>query len=242
MTWRPIIMSGASSLAIIRGQKTQTRRTVTPSTAESVVPAKLWSGFDFGSDRCFVDPGPSPVGNPGPYLKVPFLHPQDACDDGVRHRVYPRVFPGLRHWVRETWRSEADGHFTDAGPVVALRYKAGMGLRDGVQAPPGHTPQDRWLSSLLMPKWAARTWIEVTEVRIQRLQEISDADIQAEGCEAWAPHARSATMRRAAWISGWDQLNAARGAWRSNPWVIVSTFKLLDMAGDVAESWAEYAA
>lgn len=111
MTWRPIIMSGASSLAIIRGQKTQTRRTVTPSTAESVVPAKLWSGFDFGSDRCFVDPGPSPVGNPGPYLN-----------------------------------------------------------------------------------------------------------------------------------SGWDQLNAARGAWRSNPWVIVSTFKLLDMAGDVAESWAEYAA
>lgn len=241
-TWRPIIMSGPSVPAIISGQKTQTRRLLTPSTTESVVTKRLWAGFDFSSDQCFADPGPSPAGNAGPYLKVPFIHPHDEHDDGVRHRIYPRMQPGLRLWVRETWRSMLDGHSSDVGPLVSVQYKADLATRYGLKAPASHTPQDRWISSLLMPKWAARVWLEVTEVRIERLQEISDADILAEGCEAWAPRATTPTLRRAAWISGWDKLNAKRADWKSDPWVIATTFKLLDLTeDDVSANWAEYA-
>ncbi len=86
---------------IRRGLKIQTRRLITPSTSllngtgEGI--RKQWPRLAFST--AWVDPGPSPAGNPGPYLKV---HESSNPDDPI-HRVYPRVQVGDRFYVREDW-------------------------------------------------------------------------------------------------------------------------------------------
>lgn len=165
--------------------------------------------------------------------------------DGVHDRVgasYRLPFhPGMRLWVRETWR---EWHDVDANcgcsdhcacsPSTAhpAAYRA-----DGGEL----TAEDReaglkWKPSIFMPRWASRITLDVTRVRIQRLQEISGADAAAEGCQLdrWitgnypffdpgveADNAALVTKFRTIW----DSLNADRAPWASNPWVVVVSFR-----------------
>ena len=149
------------------------------------------------------------------------------------------AYVGDRLWVRETW---ADVN-TDSGP--ALAYRAG-GLRfceedaypveyerypgcsfcmwwgDLERGEPGH----RWRSPIHMPRWASRLTLTVTDVRVQRLQDISCADAIAEGIR---PAANSATIDcdtpdpRNAYRDLWDSLHGP-GAWARNPWVAAISF------------------
>lgn len=77
------------------------------------------------------------------------------------------------------------------------------------------------LTAMFMPKWAARTWLEITEVRIERLQNISEADCIAEGCPKeyllgvnWYKHL-------------WDEINGKKHPWASNPFVWCLSFKVV---------------
>lgn len=74
-----------------------------------------------------------------------------------------------------------------------------------------------WDSARYMPRWASRLTLTVTDVRVQRLQEISKADAQAEGTGVeFMDH-------RLAFEAIWRTINGA-GAWESNPWVVALTF------------------
>lgn len=101
---------------------------------------------------------------------------------------------------------------------------------------PGQGPC-RWRSPFYMPKWASRITLENTDVRVERVQEISAEDVAAEGVVL----PRLEPDRGTTWYEGkvddlarrrfallWDSINAKRGyAWESNPWVWAITFRLL---------------
>ena len=68
-----------------------------------------------------------------------------------------------------------------------------------------------------MPRWASRITLELTEVRVQRLQELSEEDAKAEGVEPIPMLGRMSHV--AAFSYAWDQLNGKRGSWTSSPWI-----------------------
>jgi hypothetical protein len=79
--------------------------------------------------------------------------------------------------------------------------------------------QKNFLSPLHMPKWAARLWLDITDVRVERLVEISNEDAEAEGCqgrEGFDPYEVYAEL--------WDSIHG-EGSWNENPWVWVISFK-----------------
>jgi len=127
-----------------------------------------------------------------------------------------RYAPGDLLWVKETWTLGTPTVEQDDGVVV---YRA-----DDPSPRFAHGP---WRSPRFMPKWAARLWLRVTDVRVERVQDITEADAWAEGYPArgTSRHPREAHV----WFVGlWDDLHGPNGAphsWTSNPWVAVYAFK-----------------
>jgi hypothetical protein len=85
-----------------------------------------------------------------------------------------------------------------------------------------------WKPSIFMPRWASRFLLEITEVKIEQVQDITEEDAIAEWCHATQagngyPFAMSARMN---FVDLWDDINAKRGyGWAVNPWVWAITFK-----------------
>lgn len=79
---------------------------------------------------------------------------------------------------------------------------------------------DRWRSPLFMPKWAARLWLEITAVRVERIQQISYDDQGAEGVRL-GPECND---RLSGFIELWDSVNGV-GAWKRNDWVWVLSYR-----------------
>ena len=171
-----------------------------------------------------------------------------ASDDGYEYLEEFKLpwQPGDRLWVRETWRLvgsglSAQGHLYPAEHVV---YEAD-GAETYITTPTRqHTVSLSRRPSIHMSRWASRITLVVTDVRVQRLQEISEEDAKAEGIgfdfsrdplasarnACWWASAidsrRGFNSARAAFHELWDSLNARRGfSWEGNPWVVAVTFK-----------------
>ena len=101
----------------------------------------------------------------------------------------PYGVPGDRLWVKETWAPHADEEETFRNVEAAHRGVGGISEPGHVRpalfyrADGGDPYVARWRPSIHMPRWASRLTLEVTEVRVQRLQEISDLDVLAEGVD-----------------------------------------------------------
>lgn len=133
---------------------------------------------------------------------------------------------GQTLWVRETW-GYAPGTLPDEREVL---YFATPEVH-----PPGWTwPERRGeildytvkRPSIFMPRWASRITLEITRVRVDRLQDISEEDAIAEGCHhsEGAPTQELSGTSRGAYAVLWDDINAKRAPWSSNPWVWVIEF------------------
>lgn len=118
----------------------------------------------------------------------------------------PYGFPGDRLWVRETFCKDLDHN---------VFYKAD-------NMPPWE--DTKWKPSIFMPRWASRITLEITNVRVERLQEISGKDILAEGLDVkfTIPGSFDALER---FHGLWDSINGKKYPWSSNPWVWVIEFK-----------------
>lgn len=127
---------------------------------------------------------------------------------------------GDRLWVREALRCDERGMYYDADGTLIDKSLIPNNLKRVAEfCDPFH-----------MPRWASRITLEITNVRVERLQEISEADAKAEGvcdvgagCETNVLGPHTALFQR-----GWNSLNARRGySWESNPFVWVIEFKKL---------------
>lgn len=113
------------------------------------------------------------------YAKEPGGHRRWHLGDPEAVLACPFGQPGDRLWVRETWAALIPGEYTDSPypmrGMVDLRYRASEPELSA--ATRGH----RWRPSIHMPRWACRQLLDVVSVRVERLQDISEADAQAEG-------------------------------------------------------------
>ena len=94
--------------------------------------------------------------------------------------------------------------------------------------PGGRGIDSKWRPSIFMPRWASRILLEITEVRAERLQEITEEDAVAEGVKSYYTLPSGETTARYHFSVLWDSLNAKCGyGWDKNPWVWVISFKLM---------------
>ncbi len=135
---------------------------------------------------------------------------------------------GDRLWVRETW---APVSTFDPSPETGALYRADP-MYDGANV------EWSWKPSIHMPRWASRITLEVTGVRVERLQEITNDDCVAEGITAIGKGVRlsngsyaqagryenKASTVRQLFSELWESINGP-GSWSLNPWVWVIEFK-----------------
>ncbi len=145
----------------------------------------------------------------------------------VDKNVSSKFQPGDILWVRETYGTTAIGNM----------YKA------SVCSPDMDKPLSGWKPSIFMPKEAARIFLKVTNVRVERLQDISENDAIAEGIERYGPfgefkgepHPSGGMMRFRAYSKAsrafqdlWQSINEKKHPWESNPWVWVYGFERIE--------------
>ena len=220
---RPILFSAPMVRAILAGTKTQTRR---------VLKDAIWNGFEGTSRVRLADDD-----HIGSGLKNDF-------DDGYISCSYGQ--PGDRLWVRESVRAAdlddfsraveylADGACVQVASAEDIEseafgrweklnsYRSNDAALDG-----GKTVQP-----MHMPRWASRIDLEVTGVRVERLNAISEADASAEGVYSVqcndlgteVPYYRSLSPPCDLFKMLWESINGA-GSWDANPWVWVVEFK-----------------
>lgn len=130
---------------------------------------------------------------------------------------------GDRLWVRETWEMDCYGDNWNEPYQCDVLYRA-----DGEKL----MSHQRWKPSIHMPRWASRIDLEVTGIRVERLQAMTEEDAEAEGfCWSatgpWDNYDVISAQEQFGTL--WDTLNAKRGySWQSNPWVWVIEFKQVE--------------
>jgi hypothetical protein len=209
MKEHPILFSGEMVRAILDGRKTQTRRIVRPP------PDSKTAGFG----RC-------PYGVPGDRLWVRETHAwaDEFCEDVERDP--PNIVAYKADGTfRRFWTDPSNGN------PKSHEYDFGDANLDH--------PDLRWRPSIFMPRWASRLTLQVEEVRVERVQDITEDDVEAEG--VWSARDCSDNCKRTGgegcrnccidlirdrWIPLWDRINAKRGfPWSSNCFVWVVTFR-----------------
>lgn len=248
MKERPILFSGPMVRAILDGRKTQTRRIVKPQPYIHPDDDNGW----------IID-----------YKKHPYAWPERFFDGTVKCH-FGKLGDSL--WVREKWatywRHNTSGYveaYNFTGPIDlnifngkshtaignagGIEYAAtypdgGYGYSERIGQFVGEIK--KWRSSIHMPRWASRIDLEITNVRVERLQDISEEDAIAEGvdyhkCPTTQTNASIEAQRIAHrigmaaehvskidYIGGyrtlWESING-EGSWDANPWVWVVEFK-----------------
>ena len=206
MAEHPILFKPELVRAILDGKKTETRR--------------IAKQIHDGNEYCVT----TPCGN---------CADSDMCSDapyfGMELCPYGKV--GDLLWVRETW-CEVEDYELDYEQNITREYKVAMYkanyLKNG-----GTAPKLKWKPSIHMPKKYCRLRLEITDIGVERIQDITNPSIEAEGIvpnleQINRMNGDYSQARRVAWIELWDKINAKRGfPWADSPWVWVIKFKVV---------------
>lgn len=223
---RPILFSAPMVRALLEGHKTQTRRIVKPQPTDDML-----NGVILSTD-----------GDWYPWLE----HTAVPCNDERWRCPYGQV--GDRLWVKETYRLHFINGSEERGWDIGLEYRAdddGTGVfpprtvhidekpKGGwpTLCKAGHNP---WRSPRFMPRWASRILLEVTDIRVERVRDISEEDSMAEGVQSRKIVNDVRMGTQTVWGFGDDNDWAHTAAQAflhdfapddSNPWVWALTFK-----------------
>ncbi len=221
MTDRPILFSAPMVRALLDGTKTQTRRVL---KFAGRAPEFCGGAGDKDDPTCWGWED----SEHGDWVTL-----ERDADQRMGWRDWRGAYQiGDRLWVRENW-------FVDHMDCMKGPYRAPEGmthdelveqayLHFGATDDPNswEAEQPKWRPSIHMPRWASRLTMTVTDVRVQRLKDISEDDARAEGCRAiGAEDCPDEDMRSYIWAFSelWDSINGP-DAWCANPWVVAVSF------------------
>lgn len=238
MTERPIIFSSSMVKAILEGRKTQTRLIIKLPHNN---PLGVWEATTFGG--------------PGTYTKDGQPYPERAAIWHTRTgtTIVPPYAVGDLLWVREAcalWMNP-EGKVVLPPDGEGPAYRASMtdaewrALRHdqrvmaGIACGATDRSTGNWAvrPSIHMPRWASRITLEVTAVKVERLQEISEQDAKAEGIFEFAgglgiygydkkgtPGPHCCDTARDTFACLWSSIHGP-GSWDANPWVVAISFE-----------------
>ena len=214
MTVRPILFSGPMVVALLEGRKTQTRRLLKPQPPEWAVHAS-----------CLFKPVSLYQWSEAEQAPPRELDRWPNKDEGTKLRWCPCDLL----WVRETWAPPIGGRQSPEW----VQFRADHDEKAVKQATRKHG--SGWRSAIHMPRWASRITLQVTDVRVQRLQEISREDAIAEGI-AWSDRSSGysydpvdggpgyhASDPRESFFTLWRSINGDDSV-DANPWIVAVTF------------------
>lgn len=222
MAIKPILFNTEMVRAILDGRKTCTRRVIKPQPDE-----KHTYPLGFVTDStekkevgCFGFAA-NEYGVSIQYVKPPY-----------------RYAPGDILYVRETfawcpcWDCGLDiepGRCSNATAKIYKEGEYGCYMYRASCEDNEYPSADTWHPSIHMPKEAARIWLKVTDVRVERLQDITSEQISREGVEVEYPHVLNGEEKRYAFSTLWNSTikksDLDRYGWDANPWVWVIEFE-----------------
>ncbi len=227
----PIIFSTEMVKAYLERRKTMTRRVMRPQPPANAV-MKQHSKYP----NCWL-----------PYTTDGRL--MNSCQGNRKNDCgwycpYGQV--GSKLWIRETiaeWQgtieSVKNGDLDEAAALDYIVYKAGAKDWAGILKDKSYGHPWNVRPSIHMPRWASRITLEIKELRVERLQDITEEDAKAEGIESsklgtdyWNFFDGKGWWNSAitAFSYLWDSLNAKRGqGWEKNPWIWCISFRRVDL-------------
>ncbi|MEE4732749.1 hypothetical protein V2K05_06630 [Pseudomonas alliivorans] len=217
---RPILFSAPMVRAILEGRKTITRREIKPSKRNADTQFELHQQPD------------------GSWLPMHTFDESCMDDQGAEHPITsPYGKPGDRLWGREAWQADAQVDSVtprDLSQGEPIQYPADGAYRQTgcSMITPGKTRP-----SIHMPRCVSRILLDITDMRVERLQDISEEQAKAEGVrlmrdgsDAWVSRKGPGNLvtpwptAKEAFRDLWESIYGA-GAWDVNPWVWVVEFK-----------------
>ena len=233
--YKPILFSTEMVQAILEGRKTQTRRILKPQPDFNIA----WKNLGFSENKFGIKteleiPDIDVTGNflgVSSPIEIDGFKATGLCIPNIPIKIHK----GDILWVRETWQTAWNFYKKSCDTI----YKADGGYwidDDGIM---------KWKPSIHMPKEAARIFLEVTNVRVERLKEISEDDAISEGveiihyAEAILPVFRKYNLKEKkgtlnpilSFRTLWEKING-KDSWIANPWVWVYEFKLVEKPKD----------
>lgn len=234
MKQRPMLFTGPMVRATLDGRKGQTRRIMNPQPEGEPRPLEQWS---HGIARaCGKSPTDDEIKQHVEKLRGRVFPFTTGYSDGLVSYPCPYGRPGDQLWIRETWG--AHFMYDDVKPSE-IYHEDGDSL--WCRATSDDKPisgrcvgsqRGKWRPSIFMPRWASRILLEITDIRVERLQAISQDDCRAEGCpgghDSIPDYGYSATPREHfEWI--WESINGKGSFYAANPFVWVIEFKRVEV-------------
>lgn len=208
---KPILFNTEMVRAILDGKKTQTRRVVKPQPPEEFFEGPYWYEPGVANKDGELEPGKPIYGI--------------SATDGEWGIKCP-YHPGQILWVRETWGKDENGEYV---------YRTNYGTTEDDSFPPS---MFKWKPSIHMPREAARIFLKVTNVRVERVQDITIKDIRSEGTTLSKIEEPEVSNEAYLWFEFQNLWNSTvkksdldTYGWNANPWVWVYEFERVSEDG-----------
>ena len=204
---KPILFNTEMVRAILDGRKTQTRRLIRPQPEGQL---------------SYIMGGSGTLPGKWDYMSASSAKAWDVEESRICKQDDGRLWTPPCHaddllYVRETWNGLRTGPKGEEKTIYWYRADEDDNKLN---------PDDHWRPSIHMPKAAARIWLTVKNVKVQRLQEITNDDAKAEGVTCATDN--SGIMHRHKFRVLWDSITDTQTSWEANPWVWVIEFERME--------------
>lgn len=219
MSERPILFSSPMVRALLVGTKTQTRRVVKLPTKGEYVYRGGWEPTTIGGGSAFT------IARDGSH--VPAKECVAIWNQTTGTCIAAPYQVGDKLWVREAWRAHSTFDAEKGAPPEGTKV---FYIADGA-----YEPKSRYRHARFMPRWASRLTLEVTDVRVERLRDITKQNAIDEGLISRGREydidlfGFDGDSRKGSAVSAyaalWESING-EGSWAANPWVVALTFTI----------------